>query len=137
MHHHTASNTSSDLDFRVALSDESNSAYTGMIRIEDHTKSCEAFQENRNLLLSDKAKAESIPELEIINNEVSCSHGVTVASLDPDLLFYMNARGISSEDAMPMIIKGYFRETLDKIPTQMRDMMTELLMKKMGVVSDD
>src|SRR3989338_8376461 len=77
---HVASNTISGLDFRVALKDSANSAYTGNLKIAVDALGCDATQKNRNLLLSDTAKAESIPELEILTNDVKkCSHGIDSA----------------------------------------------------------
>ncbi len=94
-HHHRQSESFSNLDFRVVLKDNSKSAYTGLIRIEKDTVNCEAYQENRNLLLDKGTKAESIPELEILTDQVRCTHGATMGPIDPDILFYLQSRGVS------------------------------------------
>jgi len=121
MHHHAAGNTTSSIDFKVVLQDQSLSAYTGLIRIDKESPACQAYQENKNLLLSSKAKAESIPELEILNEDVSCSHGATMGPVDPQMLFYLTCRGINPEVATRMIISGFVASTLDKIPYDLRD----------------
>ncbi|MBZ0264102.1 Fe-S cluster assembly protein SufD [bacterium] len=130
-HEHTAGNTWSNLEFKVALKDKSVSSYTGLIRIEENASNCEAYQENRNLLLNDGTKAESIPELEIINDEVSCSHGVTVGKVDPEMIYYLNSRGIDSAQALRMVVAGFYQPVLDKLPENVRDLYTVQLHKQM------
>ena len=106
VHHHRAGKTRSNLDFKVVLKDRSMSAYTGLIRIEREAPGSEAYQENRNLLLNDGTKAESIPELEILTDEVMCTHGATIGSLDPEQLFYFMSRGIQRPQARRMSVSG-------------------------------
>ncbi len=96
LHHHAVGKTKSNIDFKVVLRDRALSAYTGLIRIDQNAQVCEAYQENRNLLLNPNTRAESIPELEILNEEVTCSHGATVGPIDPMDLFYLNSRAASS-----------------------------------------
>jgi len=102
-HHHTSGESSSVLDFKVVLKDNAKSAYTGLIRIEKNAKNCEAYQENRNLLLNEGVNAESIPELEILTDQVRCSHGATMGPIDPEMIFFLKSRGISKSRAVRLI----------------------------------
>lgn len=114
---HVAPESSSGLDFRVVLKDKAKSAYTGNLKIENQAINCSAWQENRNLLLSDKAQADSIPELEILTNDVEhCAHGVTVGQVDKDQIFYLMSRGIEQKDAERLVIEGFLEPTVSKIP---------------------
>ena len=113
---HRVGNTRSDLLFKGALSDVARTVYAGLIRIEKHAARSDAYQANRNLVLSDKAKATSIPMLEIDNNDVRCTHGATVGPVDPEHLFYLRSRGIPEPTAKRMLIQGFFGDVLDRIP---------------------
>ena len=121
MHDHRSGHTTSNLDFKVVLKDRARSAYTGLIRIEKEAPGCEAYQENRNLLLSEGAKAESIPELEILNDDVKCTHGATVGTLDPEHLFYLMCRGLPRPDAIRLIVGGFIEPTLSRVPEDLRE----------------
>ena len=113
---HRVGNTRSDLLFKGALQDVSRTVYAGLIKIEKHAARSDAYQANRNLVLSDKAKATSIPMLEIDNNDVRCTHGATVGPVDPEHLFYLRSRGIPEKTAKRMLIQGFFGDVLDRIP---------------------
>ena len=113
---HRVGNTRSDLLFKGALSGVARTVYAGLIRIEKHAARSDAYQANRNLVLSDKAKATSIPMLEIDNNDVRCTHGATVGPVDPEHLFYLRSRGIPESTAKRMLIQGFFGDVLDRIP---------------------
>ena len=113
---HRVGNTRSDLLFKGALQDVSRTVYAGLIRIEKHAARSDAYQANRNLVLSDKAKATSIPMLEIDNNDVRCTHGAAVGPVDPEHLFYLRSRGITEATAKRMLIQGFFGDVLDRIP---------------------
>ena len=113
---HRVGNTRSDLLFKGALQDVSRTVYAGLIRIVKHAARSDAYQANRNLVLSDKAKATSIPMLEIDNNDVRCTHGATVGPVDPEHLFYLRSRGITEATAKRMLIQGFFGDVLDRIP---------------------
>lgn len=130
-HRHTAGESFSDLLFKVAVRDEAMSAYTGLIGIEERAANCEAYQENRNLLLSDTARVESIPELEIINDDVKCSHGVTVGPLAEEQLFYLESRGIPRDEGMRIMLAGYFEAVLGTLPKHYQDTGRTMLMKKL------
>jgi Fe-S cluster assembly protein SufD len=113
---HQVGNTTSDLLFKGALQDTARTVYAGLIKIEKHAARSDAYQANRNLVLSDKAKATSIPMLEIDNNDVRCTHGATVGPVDPNHMFYMRSRGIPESTAKRMLIQGFFGQVLDRIP---------------------
>jgi len=113
---HRVGNTRSDLLFKGALQDMARTVYAGLIRIEKHAAHSDAYQANRNLVLSNKAKATSIPMLEIDNNDVRCTHGATVGPVDPEHLFYLRSRGIPEPTAKRMLIQGFFGDVLDRIP---------------------
>ena len=131
-HDHRSGNTRSDLHFKVALRGRAHSAYTGLIRIEDKAPFCEAYQENRNLLLSSGARAESIPELEILNNEVRCTHGATVGKVSPEEVFYLGARGIDPADAVRLIVTGFVEPILAHIPEVARERIHHEVLHHLG-----
>lgn len=126
-HIHAASQTHSNLDFKVALAGQARSVYTGLIRIEEQAATCEAYQENRNLLLSEEARAESIPELEILNEDVRCTHGATVAPLDEEQVFYLKSRGIPHHQALRLIVYGFLDQTLSRLPEKTRERIEALV----------
>ena len=130
---HRVGNTRSDLLFKGALQDLSRTVYAGLIKIEKHAARSDAYQANRNLVLSDKAKATSIPMLEIDNNDVRCTHGATVGPVDPEHLFYLESRGIPAPTAEQMIVHGFFGEVLDRIPVaQARELVEAELEARIG-----
>ena len=112
---HIAPNTTSDFAFKGALRDKSSAVWRGMIRVEEDAQKTNAYQENRNLLLSTDAHADSIPGLEILANDVRCTHGATLGQVDREQLFYLMARGLSRQEAERMIVRGFFQDVLDRI----------------------
>ena len=112
---HAAPHTNSDFLFRGALRDEATTVWRGMIRVEPEAQGTDAYQENRNLLLSRRAHANSIPGLEILANDVRCSHGATVGQVDREQLFYLMSRGLPASEAERLIVGGFFAEALDRI----------------------
>ncbi len=130
---HRVGDTSSDLLFKGALRDTARTVYAGLIRIEKGAARSDAYQANRNLVLSDKAKATSIPMLEIDNNDVRCTHGATVGPIDPMHLFYLISRGIPRATATRMLVQGFFGEVVDRIPfEQARRLVQEELEARLG-----
>jgi Fe-S cluster assembly protein SufD len=113
---HQVGNSRSDLLFKGALQDTARTVYAGLIRIEKGAARSDAYQANRNLVLSDHAKATSIPMLEIDNNDVRCTHGATVGPVDPQQMFYLRSRGIPEQTAKRMLIQGFFGDVLERIP---------------------
>jgi Fe-S cluster assembly protein SufD len=112
---HIAPNTTSDFAFKGALRDRASAVWRGMIRVEQEAQKTNAYQENRNLLLSPNAHADSIPGLEIEANDVRCTHGATVSQVDRDELFYCMARGLSRGEAERLIVRGFYQEIFDRI----------------------
>ena len=112
---HEAPSTESDFAFKGALRDSATAVWRGMIRVEPDAQKTNAYQENRNLLLSDKAHADSIPGLEIMANDVRCTHGATLGQVDREMLFYLMARGLSRAEAERLIVRGFFADILDRI----------------------
>jgi Fe-S cluster assembly protein SufD len=112
---HIAPNTTSDFAFKRALRDEARAVWRGMIRVEQDAQKTNAYQENRNLLLSPNAHADSIPGLEIEANDVRCTHGATVSQVDRDEIFYCMARGLSRGEAERLIVRGFYQEIFDRI----------------------
>jgi Fe-S cluster assembly protein SufD len=131
MQHHKASESFSNLNFKVALKDKANSAYTGLIKIEEDTVNCEAYQENRNLLLNNGTKAESIPELEILTDQVRCTHGATMGPIDPEQVFYLKCRGISETEAVKMIVTGFAESLLGQLPDDIAAILRDMIHAKM------
>jgi Fe-S cluster assembly protein SufD len=122
---HQVGNSTSDLLFKGALQDVARTVYAGLIRIEKGAFRSDAYQANRNLVLSEHAKATSIPMLEIDNNDVRCTHGATVGPVDPQSLFYLQSRGIPAATAKRMIVQGFFGEVLERIPFEQARKLVE------------
>jgi Fe-S cluster assembly protein SufD len=112
---HIAPNTTSDFAFKGALRDDARAVWRGMIRVEQDAQKTNAYQENRNLLLSKSAHADSIPGLEILANDVRCTHGATLGQVDREQLFYLMARGLSRSEAERLIVRGFFQDVLDRV----------------------
>jgi Fe-S cluster assembly protein SufD len=114
--HHNASQTSSDLVYKGALQGTSRATFFGNILIEPHAKATSSDQTNRNLILTDGAKADSIPFLEINNSDVvRCGHHSSVGQVDEEQLFYLESRGISREEAARLLVFGFFAEVLERV----------------------
>jgi Fe-S cluster assembly protein SufD len=112
---HIAPHTTSDFAFKGALRDRATAVWRGMIRVERDAQKTNAYQENRNLMLSPTTHAVPIPGLEILANDVRCTHGATVSRVDRDELFYAMARGLSRGEAERLIVRGFFQDILDRI----------------------
>jgi Fe-S cluster assembly protein SufD len=112
---HAAPDTTSDFAFKGALRDSAATVWRGMIRVEEGAQKTNAYQENRNLLLSKTATANSIPGLEILANDVRCTHGATLSQVDREQLFYLMARGLPRAEAERLIVRGFFQDVLDRI----------------------
>ncbi len=116
---HIGNDSRSELNFKAALTDGSSSNYTGLIRVNKTALRTSSNLENRNLLLSDYSKAESDPRLEILNSDVvRCAHGATVGPLDPEMIFYIQSRGMRAEDAKRMVVEAFFEPILERIPIE-------------------
>jgi len=113
---HAAPDTTSELLFKGALAGHSRSVYTGLIRVRPDARGTNAFQTNRNLKLSEHAWAESVPNLEIENNDVRCSHASAVGPVDPEQRFYLESRGVPTAEAERLIVAGFFDDVLTRFP---------------------
>ena len=125
---HMAPSTTSDFAFKGALRDDARAVWRGMIRVEEGAQKTNAYQENRNLLLSKTAHADSIPGLEILANDVRCTHGATLGQVDRELLFYLMTRGLSRAEAERVIVRGFFQDVLDRVELEpVRDALAAAL----------
>ncbi len=106
----------SDLLFKGALDDASRSVYQGIINVWPHAQKTNAYQKNDNLILSEQARADSIPGLEIQADDVRCTHGATSAKVQDEYVFYLMARGLGRKTAKRMIVSGFFEEVLNRVP---------------------
>jgi len=113
---HTVPNTSSDLLYKGALDGASRSVFRGIIRVYPGAQGTDAYQTNRNLLLSPHARADSLPNLEIEADDVKCSHGATVGQLDDEAKFYLMSRGLDRVQAERLVVLGFLGEVLGKLP---------------------
>ncbi|HEY3063135.1 MAG TPA: Fe-S cluster assembly protein SufD [Chloroflexota bacterium] len=116
---HFGDATRSDLVIHDALRERASANFTGLIRINKSAHQTESSQEQKNILLSDRAKADSDPKLEILNNDViRCTHGAAVGPVDPEMLFYLQSRGMDRATAEQLIVEGFFQSTLAKLGSQ-------------------
>ena len=115
---HVAPHASSNLLFKGALDDEARSVFRGLIRVHPKAQRTDAYQTNRNLILSAKARADSLPNLEIQADDVRCSHAATVGELDEEEIFYLLSRGVPKGEAVRLVVFGFFAEVLDQLPIE-------------------
>jgi Fe-S cluster assembly protein SufD len=115
---HLAPHASSNLLFKGALNDTGRSVFRGLIRVHPKAQRTDAYQTNRNLILSDGARADSLPNLEIQADDVRCSHAATVGQLDEEEVFYLLSRGIPKTEAVRLVVFGFFGEVLEQLPLE-------------------
>lgn len=128
---HQAPNTGSNLLYKNALLDSAKTIFSGLIVVDPDAQKTDAYQSNRNLMLSDDAEAHSLPGLEIQANDVRCTHGATSARIDREQEFYLEARGIKPIQAQELLVFGFFEEVLGKIENeQLHDTLTEIIRRK-------
>ncbi len=116
--HHIAPHCNSNLLCKNVLQDEAKSIFSGLIRVDPEAQQTNALQTNRNLLLSKEAEADSLPGLEILANDVRCTHGATTSRLNQEELFYLLSRGIEKKSAEYLISLGFLEEIIGKIPDE-------------------
>lgn len=114
--HHAAPNTHSEMFLKGAVEGEAASVFTGLIRIDEEAQRTDAFQTNRNLILSDGASAQSVPNLEILANDVKCGHASTVGQLDAEQRYYLMSRGLDRSRADRLQVRGFFEDALSRFP---------------------
>jgi Fe-S cluster assembly protein SufD len=130
---HLAPHTTSDLLFKGALKGKSRSVWQGMIYVAPGAQKTDGYQANRNLVLSEGARADSIPGLEILADDVRCTHGATVGKLEQEPLFYLKSRGIPQVEAERLAVEGFFDPILQRIPFEgVRERFQQSILHKMG-----
>lgn len=115
---HEGKNTTSDVFLKGAVEDDAQSVFTGLLRIEKDATRTSTFETNRNLVLSENAKAQSVPNLEILCNDVICGHASSVGPLERNHLYYLQSRGLSRERAERLLVRGFFQEVIDRLPVE-------------------
>lgn len=135
--HHRAPNSMSNLHIKSVLSGEADFKYKGIIKIDKPAQQSNAYQQNDNLMLSPKAHVDTKPELEIIANDVKCSHGATIGRLNEEELYYMTARGISREEAYQLALQGFAQDIILKIPSEeVRCTLNQYVIETLGTISN-
>ncbi len=115
LQHHRAPDCRSDFLYKSALQDRSRTVWRGMVKVDIGAVRTDGYQRNDNLLLSDRARADSIPGLEIEADDVRCTHGSTSGRVDEELIFYAMCRGFTRKEAVRMIVSGFFQQIFDRI----------------------
>jgi Fe-S cluster assembly protein SufD len=132
---HAAPNTNSDLAFRGVLAAGSTAVWRGMIKVDPGAQQTDAFQESRNLLLSPEAHADAIPGLEILADDVRCTHAAAIAQVDKDQLFYLTSRGLGDETAKALIIEGFLESLVERLAEgPVRDSISEALETRLAEI---
>lgn len=130
---HNSPDSTSDLLYKGALKDKARSVWQGMIKALPDSQRIDGFQANRNLLLAESARADSIPGLEIEADDVRCTHASTVGRIDEDHVFYLMSRGIPRETAIQMVVEGFFAPVMSRIPIEgVRDRIAARIIEKVG-----
>lgn len=112
---HAAEDTFSNLAFRGVLADRSSAVWRGLIKVDEGAQRTDAFQECRNMLLSTDAHADAIPGLEILADDVACTHAAAIAQVDKDQLFYLNTRGLDDDEAKSLVVEGFLEALVERI----------------------
>ena len=134
---HGAPNTTSDLAFRGIIADRSHAVWRGVIKVDPGAQQTDAFQECRNLLLSKRAHADAIPGLEILANDVRCTHAAAIAQIDKEQLFYLRARGLGEPVAQRLVIEGFMQELVERFEEgPVREAMAGALERRLSRVLD-
>jgi Fe-S cluster assembly protein SufD len=115
LQHHQAPACKSDLLYKAALQDASRTVWRGMIRVDQGAQKTDGYQRNDNLMLSDHARSDSIPGLEILADDVRCTHGSTTGRVDDEQIFYARTRGLTRKEAVRMVVTGFFQQVFDRI----------------------
>jgi len=129
LQHHETPRGTSDLLYKGALQDRSHLVWRGMIKVDPDAQKTDAYQRNDNLMLSEQARADSIPGLEIEADDVRCSHGATAGRVDEEQIFYAQSRGLTRKEAVRMIVSGFFQQVFDRIAI---DSVREVLGRAIG-----
>ncbi len=134
---HAAPNTTSDLAFRGILGDRSTAVWRGMIKVDPGAQQTDAFQECRNLLLSKRAHADAIPGLEILANDVRCTHAAAIAQIDQEQVYYLRSRGLPESVANRLVIEGFMAEIVERFAEgPLREAVAGALEQRLAAVLD-
>jgi Fe-S cluster assembly protein SufD len=134
---HAAPNTTSDLAFRGVLQGRSTAVWKGNIIVDPGAQKTDAFQESRNLLISKRAHADSIPGLEIQANDVRCTHAAAIAQVDPEQLFYLSSHGLPAPAAKRLVIEGFLSALVERFEQgPVREVLAEALEHRLALVLD-
>ena len=134
---HLAANTTSDLLYKGAVTGRARSVWQGNIYVAHGANGTDGYQANRNLILSRSARADSIPGLEILADDVKCTHGATVGKVDEDQVFYLRSRGLTERDARHLIVEGFFETIMERIPFQaVSDRFRDAIISKIDYQND-
>ena len=132
---HQAPHTTSDLLYKGGLKGHSRVVWKGMIRVEKDAQRTDAYQKNDSLVLSDSARADSIPGLEIEANDVRCTHGATAGRVDEEMIFYAGARGIARDEAVRLVVEGFFANVYDRITLEpVRETLRQAVAAKLELI---
>jgi Fe-S cluster assembly protein SufD len=134
---HAAAHTFSDLAFRGILSGRSSAVWRGVIKVDPGAQQTDAFQECRNLLLSKRAHVDAIPGLEILANDVRCTHAAAIAQIDKEQLFYLRSRGLPEGQAQRLVIEGFMAELIERFEEgPVREVLAGALERRLATVLD-
>jgi Fe-S cluster assembly protein SufD len=134
---HAAPNTLSDLAFRGILAGRSSAVWRGVIKVDPGAQQTDAFQECRNLLLSKRAHVDAIPGLEILANDVRCTHAAAIAQIDKEQVFYLRSRGLPEPQAQRLVIEGFMAELVERFEEgQTREILAGALERRLATVLD-
>lgn len=135
LQNHKREESVSDLYIKSTLFDEAKFYYSGLIKIEKNAQKSNAYQKNQNILLSPSSRAESKPYLEILANDVRCTHGATIGKIDKEQLYYLATRGLTENQATQVILEGFYQDVLNRIPDeQIKKELGEKVKKKIQLL---
>jgi Fe-S cluster assembly protein SufD len=131
---HVSPYATSDLLFKGAIKDRARTVYSGLIKVFPNAQRTDAYQANRNLVLSPTARADTIPNLEIGANDVRCTHGATVGQVEDEYIFYLMSRGINRTEAVKLIVDGFFDEVIERVPVpEVQEEVRAAIARKIGL----
>ena len=131
LQHHEAPSCHSDLLYKGALQDKSRLVWRGMIKVDRDAQKTNGYQRNDNLMLSEEARADSIPGLEIEADDVRCTHGATTGRVDDEQIFYCRCRGLTRKEAIRTVVEGFFQQVFDRITIEsVRDALAEAIRRR-------
>jgi Fe-S cluster assembly protein SufD len=131
---HIAPYATSDLLYKGAIKDRARTVYLGVIKVFPDAQRTDAYQANRNLLLSRTSRADTMPELEIGANDVRCTHGATVGQVEEEYIFYLMSRGITRTEAIKLIVDGFFDEVIERVPVpEVQETVRAAIARKIGL----